>query len=78
MFDYRDYPLRLRKKGEVAGIRNHGKLGVGDELDGLNGALKAEKIVISEKDENRRFERAFRDIHRATMPLEIDRNDRVS
>ena len=36
----------------MAGRRDHSEFGVGDELDGLNGVLGADKIVISEKDEN--------------------------
>ena len=56
MFNDRDHPLLFRKQGEVAGGRDHREFGVGDELDGLNGVLKADKIVISEKDENRRFD----------------------
>ena len=48
MFDDWNHPLRLRKQGEVAGGRNHGEFGVGDELDDLNGVLQADKIVISE------------------------------
>jgi len=48
--------LLFRKQDEVAGGRDHGELGVGDELDGLNGVLKADKIIISEKDENRRLD----------------------
>jgi hypothetical protein len=42
----------------VAGIRDHRKLGVRDELDGFNGVLKANKIVISLNDENRRLDRS--------------------
>jgi hypothetical protein len=39
----------------VAGGRDHGgELGVGNEPEGFNGVLKADKIVISEKDENRK------------------------
>src|SRR5580704_10638373 len=51
-----DHPLLFRKQDEVAGGRDHRKLGVGDALGGLNGVLKAYKIGISEKDENRRFD----------------------
>jgi len=40
----------------VAGIRDHRKLGVRDELDGINGVFEANKIVISLKDEKRRFD----------------------
>ena len=40
----------------MAGIRDHRKLGVRDELDGFNRMLEANKIVISLKDENRRLD----------------------
>ena len=33
----------------------NGEFRVGDELDGLNCVLKANKIVISKKDKHRRF-----------------------
>ena len=48
--------LLFRKQDEVAGGRDHGELGVGDELESLKGVFKADKIVISEGDENRRFD----------------------
>jgi hypothetical protein len=47
VFDQWDHPLLFRKQREVAGIRDYGKLGVGDELDSFNGVLKADKIAIS-------------------------------
>jgi hypothetical protein len=56
MFDQRDHPLLLRKQGEVAGVRDHGKLAVGNELEGLKRVFKADKIMISYGDENRRFD----------------------
>ena len=40
----------------MAGIRDHGKLGVRDELDGFNGMFEANEIVISLNDENRYFD----------------------
>ena len=49
ILDHWDHPLWFRKQGEVAGIRNYGELGVGDELQGLNGVLNADKIVISQR-----------------------------
>ena len=54
--DHRDHSLLFRKQGEVAGIRDHGELGVGDELQGLNGVFNADKIVISQSDEKRRID----------------------
>ncbi len=51
-----DHPLLFREQGEVAGGRDHGELGLGDELDGLNRVLQADKIVISEKNEHRRLD----------------------
>jgi hypothetical protein len=54
--DHWDHPPWFRKQGEVAGIRDHGELGVGDELEGLNGVYKTDKIVISQDDKNRRFD----------------------
>jgi len=56
IFDHWDHPLLFPKQGEVASIRDHRELGVGDELEGLKGVFKADKIVISEGDENRRFD----------------------
>ena len=56
MLNYWDHSLLFRKHGEVAGIGDHGKLGVGNELEGLNSMLKGDKIVISENDENRYFD----------------------
>jgi hypothetical protein len=44
-----DHPVLFPKEDEVAGIWDHGKLGVGDAFEGLNGVVKADKIVISEK-----------------------------
>ena len=40
----------------MAGAWDYRKLGVRDELDGFNGVLQANKIVISLNDENRRFD----------------------
>ena len=56
MLDHRDQPFWLRKRGKVTGIRDHCKFGVWDELEGLNGMLNAYKVVISDGDENRRFD----------------------
>jgi hypothetical protein len=50
IFDHWDHPLLFPKQGEMAGIRDHGELGVGDELQGLKDMFKAHKIVISEGD----------------------------
>ena len=58
MFDDWDHPLLFGKQDEVAGIRDHSKLGVGDELEALNGVLSPDKIVISDDDEKRRFDRS--------------------
>src|SRR5208283_5716184 len=56
IFDHSDHLLLFRKQGEVAGVRDHGELGVGDELEGRNGVFQADKIVISQDDKNRRFD----------------------
>jgi len=40
----------------VAGGRDHSELGVGDELNGVNGVFKADKIAVSQNDEKGRFD----------------------
>ena len=55
----------------MTGIRNHGKLGVRDDLKGFEGVLKTDKIVISENDENRRFYRSQL-IFRKSSPLHVE------
>lgn len=41
-----------------SGIREHGKLGVGDEIEALNSMLKLDNIPISERYEHRGFDRS--------------------
>ena len=55
MFDRRNYFLRLRKCSEVAVVGNYGKLPVRDDLEGLYSMPEADKIVVAENDQNRRF-----------------------
>src|SRR5512143_372849 len=56
MCDHRDYSLRFRIHGQMAGVRNHRELAVRDASEGLDGVLEADEIVISERDENRRLD----------------------
>src|SRR5512144_2342664 len=55
MFHHWDNSILFRKQNEVAGIRDHGEFGVGDSLKGLDGVFNADKIVISDDNENRGF-----------------------
>lgn len=57
VLDDGNYPFGFRKWGEVAGIRDHRKFSVGDEPKALDGMLHADKIVISNKNEKRHFDR---------------------
>jgi len=41
--DHWDHSPWFRKQGEVAGIRDHGEFGVGDELEGPNGMFRRTK-----------------------------------
>jgi len=36
----------------MSGIRDHSELGIGNELESLKGVFKANKIVISDGDDN--------------------------
>lgn len=55
MFDYRDHPLWFRKQSEVTSVRYYSEFGMRNVFEGLNSVFKADKIVISEDDENRHF-----------------------
>jgi hypothetical protein len=57
IFGHRDHPLGFRKKDEVAGIRDYGKFSVRDSLRSVGGVPDADKIVITDHNEHRRFNR---------------------
>jgi hypothetical protein len=52
MLDHMDDPVWFRMQDEVAGIRDHGELCIGNEPKRLNRMLKANKIVISDGDKD--------------------------
>jgi hypothetical protein len=42
----------------LARIRDHGEFSMGDALESLNGMFKADKIVVTQNDENGRLDRS--------------------
>lgn len=52
VFNDWDYPFRLGRRGKMAGVGYHGKLGIRDEPYGLNGMLDSHEIVISKNDKH--------------------------
>ena len=58
MFDDWDHFLWFGRQRVVAGVRDHGELGIRDEPEARNGVLHADKVVISDGDENGRLDRS--------------------
>jgi hypothetical protein len=51
MFNDWYHSLLFRIQNEVTSGRNHGEFGGRNDLEGFNGVLNADKIVISDNDE---------------------------